>query len=317
MSWSLLVFCAAAFGLMAAMTSAVSGLCLKLLDRAAASIVPRQRVHLWVAVSAAPAIVGGVALLAALCQGAGFGVDHCAAHGPHHPHICPHHVAATPSLLVTALACLVGLRIVGALVALVLSSRRASATCETLLEGSTSVQGVNVFPSKEPRAFVLGLRRPRVFVSQALLALSPNVVKAVIAHEQAHASHRDVLQRVVARAMSAAHFPLVEFAIQRRLATSQELAADAAAASITGDPVGVAAALLELARSAEAVQRRSLLAFTDGDIALRVRALVSPPSTSLVPRHALLTIGVVLTLAALSAHDAVHHGLETLLGALN
>lgn len=317
MSWALLVFCAAAFGLMATMTSAVAGLCLTLLDRVAATMAPRQRVRLWAAACAAPAVMGGLALLAALSQVAGFGVDHCAAHDPHHPHICPNHAAVTPSVLVTVLACLVGLRAVVALATLFASTRRASDTSATLLEGSTVEGDVNVFPSEELSAFVLGLWRPRVFVSRALLTLDPHVVSAVVAHERAHAAHRDVLQRAASRALSAAHLPAVASRVQRRLATSQEIAADAAAAASTGDPVGVAAALLQLARAAGATHRHSPVAFTDGDVAVRVRALVSPTTGPLFPRGGLVFGGVVLALGTLAAHDAVHHGLETLLGALN
>ncbi len=137
-----------------------------------------------------------------------------------------------------------------------------------------------VFPSARPNAFTVG-RDPAsasVAVSTGLLqGLSPRGVRGVLAHELAHIRHRDILLQsfaatVTSMLVSARRvlgllvvlaFPLLLMAapkalllwavfavapvaavlLQAALSRQREFAADAEAARLTGDPVGLADAL--------------------------------------------------------------------------
>jgi hypothetical protein len=60
------------------------------------------------------------------------------------------------------------------------------------------------------------------------------------------------------------------------------------------------------------------LAFADGDLSARVRALLAPRSKpSTWPGRAVACGALVLPLLLLASHDRIHHCLETLLGALS
>lgn len=92
-----------------------------------------------------------------------------------------------------------------------------------------------------PRAFCLGLLRPRVVVSTgSLYLLEPAARRAVVAHERAHARRRDGLRLLVVRALGDALFfcPGARQLVVRSRALA-ELAADEAA-----ERRGLAAAML-------------------------------------------------------------------------
>src|SRR5690606_4932593 len=96
-----------------------------------------------------------------------------------------------------------------------------------LAQASDSRDDVLVFPSDEPQAFVLGALRPRVYVSRGLLSLGRNVLEPVLAHERVHARRRDLLWRALCPMLGVGHWPSVASALRARLATAQEMAADA------------------------------------------------------------------------------------------
>lgn len=96
-----------------------------------------------------------------------------------------------------------------------------------------------------PRAFCLGLLRPRVVVTTGSLhLLEPAARRAVIAHERAHARRRDGLRLLVVRALGDALFfcPGARQLVARSCALA-ELAADEAA-----ERRGLAAAMLRFER---------------------------------------------------------------------
>jgi beta-lactamase regulating signal transducer with metallopeptidase domain len=157
-----------------------------------------------------------------------------------------------------------------------------------------------------------------VFITRGLLSKEHNThLSPVLAHERAHLRRRDPLRRAVATIALAFHVPALAQWIERRLARAQEMAADADAARDSGSRQAVAHALVRLTRASLRTPGVAM-AFGQSDIAARVTALLDdgpridrPHRLVLLAAMALLFIGV-----GLSA-DAVHHGVEIVLGLLN
>lgn len=312
MSAALGVFCVAAVAVVAFGVSSLLGVGLPLWDRLATRLQPRQRVALWSAFMWAPATLGVAAVLASL----GVGFDHCLTHDPHHPHLCPTHASAAPGLVLLGMAAFIALRLAIAAAGIIAATAQSHRAAAALMAASEVRGGVHVFASAEPVAFVVGLFRPRVFVSQRLFDLGHDLAEPVVAHEEAHAAHGDVLQRAMARLAGFAHWPRVASSLQRRLVVAQEVAADAHAARVVGDPLRVAEALLRLTRLAPS-PRVVGMSFTDGDVAARVRALVAAQPGARAPRRLVAASISASVVALLCGGHHVHHALETLLGALN
>jgi len=104
-----------------------------------------------------------------------------------------------------------------------------------------------VFADASPQAFCAGLLRPRIYVSDAAVAvLGDQELEAVLAHEAHHARYRDPLRIFFARLLSDSLFFLpVLSRLADRYAALAEVAADASAVrGSDGDPRPLAAALL-------------------------------------------------------------------------
>lgn len=106
-------------------------------------------------------------------------------------------------------------------------------------------------------AALAGVRHPMVLLPRSWRGWTAAQRRAVLAHEIAHISHHDFLINVGSQAVLAMHFyhPLVHWLV-RRLRLAQELAADAAAASITGGHRVYLHSLAELALVHDAGQVR-------------------------------------------------------------
>jgi len=153
-----------------------------------------------------------------------------------------------------------------------------------------------VMPSESPNAFATG-RNPEhavVAVTQGILRLlDDNELKGVLAHELAHVKHRDILigsiaatlagaiMMVASMARWAALFgglggrddddgggvigliamsilaPMAAMLIQMAISRSREYAADAAGASFSGSPRGLASALKKIAASSRRVPMKA------------------------------------------------------------
>jgi heat shock protein HtpX len=150
-----------------------------------------------------------------------------------------------------------------------------------------------LIPEEQPNAFATG-RNPAhgvVAVTRGLLTtLDPRELEGVLAHEVAHIKNRDILLSSIAAAMAAvvtyaAHAvslaglfgsgdgegedasgagagllvallaPVGAALVQMAISRSREHLADATAARLTGDPEGLAMALLRLERRAEPLER--------------------------------------------------------------
>ena len=287
------------------------------LERQAAQLAPQEAVLVWLAASALPTFLGGLAVLASLLPAFGFGPDHCLTHGDHHPHLCPRH-ATFPgaALVVVALAYLA--RLGHGLGRLTWSLHTQWRVSTALDEAAEAAHGTSVFPSPTPGAFVLGLIRPRIYVSSGLAELGPELRKLVVAHERAHAVRRDPLWRALGSLLSINHPPSIGSTLEARLVLAQERAADeAAAAAFPDGRLKMAAALVSLARRASPAHPLAV-AFGHAHIKLRVRALLgAPPPPCSRPARSLTCGALLVTLLALMSHASIHDALETLLGALS
>lgn len=115
-------------------------------------------------------------------------------------------------------------------------------------------EGVVVFHDPAPRAFCVGLLRPRVYLSTgALRSLEPEELAAVLAHEAHHARLRDPLRVLITRTLGDALFflPAVR-RLAERYGALAELAADEAAVRARGAQP-LASALLAFERADPAV----------------------------------------------------------------
>jgi hypothetical protein len=170
--------------------------------------------------------------------------------------------------------------------------------------------GCRVVELAEPLAFCAGYVRPRIYLSHGLLEeLSPEELRAVVAHEREHLRRRDPLRRLVARALADALFfvPLLRRSSARYVALG-ELAADDAAVAELGRRQPLASALLKFS------EREITLAPVAGIPPERVDRLVGDPDVSrwrLPGAAAISSVAVILVLAAaLSMATALGPGID-------
>jgi Zn-dependent protease with chaperone function len=151
-----------------------------------------------------------------------------------------------------------------------------------------------------PVVCVVGVLRPRVFVSDAVLhALSPAQMRALLAHERAHVSSADNFRRLLLRGSAPLPWPSLARALERRWQDVSEEAADIRA----GAGVDLASALVATARLAPPGSRLELGAAAfhrGGAITRRVRRLCSPASGPAAAPHGArrLALGAALGAAA-------------------
>jgi Zn-dependent protease with chaperone function len=169
--------------------------------------------------------------------------------------------------------------------------------------------GCLVLPVEEPQAYVLGLLKPRVYVSQGLLdQTNKDDLAPVLAHERAHAARRDPLRRLIASAGLVLHLPGIAHLLDRLLTRTQEMAADADAARTVGDRVRVAESLVRFARL-RAPGRPAAVEFGSGDLEARVRELLDSrqPRGGGPSAAALIGCSAALCLLALFAAHGLHY----------
>lgn len=188
----------------------------------------------------------------------------------------PDHAALPPSAVLLG-AVVLGLgRLAFAFLRFLTDSARLLWTNRALRRCAQGFAGrCHILPLGEPQAFVLGAWRPNIYLSQGLLDhLEREELRAVLAHEQAHARRRDGLLRLLAGLGLAFHLPGIAALLKRRFAHAQELTADAEAAQRVGDPLRLAEALVRVAKLKLRPTPRPALDFTGGDLRARVKALL-------------------------------------------
>lgn len=315
MNADLIVLCLAAFALVALLVSSTVALALPRLDRMAERFPASQRARLWLGLATLPTVVAAIAVMVSLLPAVGFGEDHCLAHGPHHPHLCPNHLGDTPGIVLLVFALVVTVRVFGAAWGVARALWLNVKTARSLAPGCEERDGACVFDAQEPQAFTLGILRPRVYVSRSLLDDHGDVAEPALAHERAHAARKDPLWRAVCPLLSAAHLPAIATALNARFRAAQEMAADDdAAETLSNGRVRVAEAILTLVRRMRTEPPG--LSLTHGDVEARVRALLEPRlSHRAWPVRLSLCATLALVALGAFAHESVHHALELLLGA--
>jgi Zn-dependent protease with chaperone function len=178
--------------------------------------------------------------------------------------------------------------------------------------------------ASQPMMALVGVLRPRLLVTRGLIdALTGSELAASVAHEVGHRRALDNLKRLLMRTSPDCFTPAAARAIEHRWAAAAERAADRTATSgDAADRCALASALVKVARlmpaaPVPAAEPISLLV-TDGDIAARVRVLLSdaplpPPRRSSAIRW--LAAGLALTMLALTYTPlvrAVHAATEVL-----
>ncbi|MEO1332846.1 MAG: M56 family metallopeptidase [Myxococcota bacterium] len=317
MSLNLLILSGAAVALTGAGASLVVWAVLPQLDRFACLLGARARTRFWLCIAALPSALGLFALTLSFLPSFGVGHDHCRSHGKHHPHLCPIHGDATPSLLLVVVAMTSMLYFVCLVVRMLRTARLAAETSRLLRDASEREDELYIFPSESPQAFVLGAFEPRIHVSEGMMSLPLRLREAVLAHERVHARRRDPAWRAVFPLLAVGHLPNVSDALKQRVCDSQELAADDEAAdSISDGRVRVSEALLALAKYPSALPSAAI-AFTQGDIESRVLALLEHPAHARWPRFLPAAGALVFAGFALWHHHEIHHLLESILGALS
>jgi len=169
--------------------------------------------------------------------------------------------------------------------------------------------GCRVLPVEEPQAFVLGMLKPRVYLSRGLLAtLPPDDLRLVLAHEKAHARRRDPLRRFVAAVGLLFHLPGIAATLDRRLARSQEMTADAEAVPKAEERPRLAEALVRFARLRVSPATIARMEFLSGDLEARVQELLdSSPRTNAPSTSVIISGFIALCVLSFFAAHLLHH----------
>ena len=257
---------------------------------------------------------------------------HCFTHGDGHPHLCVRHPWLALPLL--------GFAAPVALLWLAFAAPRLSRVFRELAKGERWASALRAQPAAlidgvEVRfvdtlglgAFTVGLWRPFIVVGRDLWArLDANERLAVLHHEHAHVRRGDALTLACLRLASAllpwstSHGPWL-----RAWRSATEVICDRYAAIKVGDPTTIARTLVSVqrlrARAGVGQDPSPVLGIADGDLALRVHALLderpaaSPPLTSdLRPIGLGLMVFAVLLVAWPGSF--LHHAAESVLGLL-
>lgn len=275
------------------------------------SPVARAEASAWLTLVPALAAVVLVAAVSvpSLLYGLGLGPDHCLGH-EHHPHVCSWHGAVLPAWLAWIGA--VGWAASSVRMAQVVAGLvRAERVGAALAAFGTQRDGVHVVPVTLAVCHAVGLLRPRVLVSRAVVdGLGAGELRAAVAHEQAHVDRADPRWSALL-ALAGCVAPLTSGRWRDLWREAAEEAADDVAASVT-DGATVARALLSVAR-----MRRSPVpgfAFCASGLERRVVRLLrgaSPPRRSRAGAGAAL-LAALAGLVVVAGHEPLHHVVEEL-----
>jgi len=275
-----------------------------------------RRVELLALLPLGGALLGVSALLLpALLKLFGVIDDHCLAHGLQHPHFCLRHPPQfAPGLLTGGLLLLCVFPLAG--VWRIVREGSAQFKLAAAIEHLAGTHQVIIKAETEtPRAFVFGLRRPRIVLSAGLLRnLTPAQRRAVVRHEIAHARAADPLRGLVLDLLLALHLPGVGASLRRCWRQAAEERADDAVAK-QGHGLALASALLRWLRldAGATPPDPSVFAANTGNVSRRIRRLAEDRGEM----RASAWFGPLLgTLALLVGTTliAAHHSIETLVG---
>ncbi|NNJ11504.1 M56 family metallopeptidase [Chloroflexales bacterium ZM16-3] len=117
------------------------------------------------------------------------------------------------------------------------------------VEHGISIPSVEVIPLQAPLAFTTGLIRPRIYITESLLALlTADETMAVFCHELAHVHRHDNLWNWVIRILrDVVWFVPFSHIGWKWMVTSQDEDCDAMAVRLTKEPLALARALVKVA----------------------------------------------------------------------
>jgi len=243
------------------------------------------------------------------------GSDHCLSHaGSHHHHLCLQHPPhASESFLSWAIPTGV---VLPAVVILCFAVRRvfrekrlANALVATSRRSSFGAD-IRLLDQRSPFALTVGWLEPTILLSVGLVeGVSPDTLRAVIAHERAHARRRDTWKALADRIVSA----ILPVRVARRLlgevSLAREQACDRLAAEEVESPIAVARALTEVARLKMAIPSFGV-SIAGHDLRGRIRFLLDsaarPPKRCGLLRPIVTILGLALAGAG-PVHLVVEH----------
>lgn len=139
---------------------------------------------------------------------------------------------------------------------------------------------VHVLEADQPLALACGIGRGHILLSTALLErLDATQLRVVLAHEQAHITHRDVLYRLIAAVLSGIQLPGTRRRLLRDLELALEQRCDLAAAETVGSSLVVAETIVAVEKMFRHHTRGRAplsMAFLSDFVSERVQALLSP-----------------------------------------
>ena len=274
--------------LVAAAVSVAVRIALARAPRALQRLPPVPASRLVLAAALTPMSCGAMLFGAAIVGWQAFGEQQLCLHRAQSGHV---------SLLLSGFTALFALR------ALVLGVRLTRDAVQVRNYGRAAYASGNesafrVLPGREPRACVLGLFHPEIYLSEGLLStFDHEALQPVLAHEQGHVQYRHPLRRLVASAGLLFYLPGTAGLVRQLVTQTQELAADAEAARQIGDRTRVAASLVRFARYS--ISPTAAFEFAHSDLQMRVHQLLAEEPAPGGPSLASLLCGL-LTFTALT-----------------
>jgi Zn-dependent protease with chaperone function len=279
---------------------------------------PHALAALYATAVAAPPLAAAWVVLAALLPLVSFGEAFPQAHAwaTHEDHLLSGLLEPLQPAAQRAAGAAFIVLITGAIVAIVTAAVQARRALHVLgvvqqrSAGSTRGRHRGILRARTqfPVCFLWGVRRPRIVISEGLVAsLRPRELRAVLEHEAAHASRHDNLAKVVLSIC--AHATLL-WPLTRRVlrwhAEQAELICDESAAARTRAPLALADALIAVHRRARAAivpYTAALVSSRTGLLEHRVsRLLAFADASTHPPAHSRTSFGVsALTVAGLFA----------------
>ena len=319
-----LLECAATAALIGTATSLLLWPALLVLRARALERVPARRADLAFVLGLLPALtslaVVGAAVAPPLAAALGLAEDHCLGHG-HHLHLCFLHAAQVRPVLAVLGASSLAVFIHRAL-SFTLQALRMRARLSALESLGASRPGrfpLMAVPGAPQLCHAVGILHRRILLSASMEEeLTPDELRAALAHEEAHLSRRDPLVGLLLGASGLLAAPWLSRAWFTTWQAASEEACDAQAVVAVEDGGLVASALVKVAALQRRVSEVAGTAAAFGALALerRVRLLLEGAPRRASSVHALALAGAVafaLGLLALGHASFLHHAVETAL----
>lgn len=254
-------------------------------------------------------------VLPALFKLAGLIDDHCLAHGLHHPHLCLRHMPAFDAGPLAVTLMILGAWPLAGLARAAFDQYRQARLATAIARIAPEGRRLLRTEADSPRAYLLGIRRPTIVLTDGLLRLlTPAERRAVVHHEIAHARNGDAARRLLLGLLMPLHLPPTRRRLMRQWRQAVEERADDAVAA-RGQALDLASALIRILRIG--APKRPMAAVSMGadsaDIGLRIRRLAGgareQPESVWLERSLIAALG----LAALAVAGK-HHVAETFIG---